>query len=132
MQNSKSNLILTDTLGSINSKKQSAQYTVASFFFAKEFVPDGVKVNIMSEKGIEYDFCRKIFSDICFANHVRNRVNHATSDDINGKFYSLLFKLDNYSFTSYSNAFTPKNIKKDLTRAIDNLEEALNDLSELS
>lgn len=87
--------------------------------FSKDFLPDGVKINIDGE------LCRKILSDVCFAVCARNRVNHASDTDTYDKLLTSLFYLSSYPFSSYPNTFTPKNVKKDLLRAVKNLEDAL-------
>ncbi|MCM1523542.1 MAG: hypothetical protein NC120_03695 [Ruminococcus sp.] len=95
------------------------EWTIGSVFFSKDFLPDGVEINIDDE------LCRKILSDVCFAVCARNRVNHASDTDTYGKLLTSLFYLSSYPFSSYPNTFTPKNIKKDLLRAVENLEDAL-------
>lgn len=95
------------------------EWTMGSVFWSEKFMPKGVKLNIDDE------LCRRILSDICFATSARNRVNHASDTDTYDKFMISLFSLNSYPFSSYPNTFTPKNVKKDLLRAVKNLEDAL-------
>lgn len=99
------------------------EWTVGSVFFEKKFLPDHMTINI--DDGL----LRNILSDISFSNGARNRVNHASETDKYSKEIVTMFGLNSYPFSSYPNTFTPKNVKKDLLRAVKNLEEAL-DLAE--
>lgn len=95
------------------------EWTVGAVFFSDEFMPDGVKLNI------ETELFRRIVSDCRFAMSARNRVNHASGKDTYDKLLISMFSLQSYPFSSYPNTFTPKNVKKDLLRAVSNLEDAL-------
>lgn len=101
------------------------EWTIGSMFFSEAFLPEGVKLNIDAE------LFRKILSDNCYVTSARNRVNHALDFD-GDKVYTSLFYLKSYPFSSYPNkdTFTPNNIRKDMLRAIDNLEDALDAMSE--
>ncbi|MDE7194659.1 MAG: hypothetical protein K2O14_11920, partial [Oscillospiraceae bacterium] len=107
----------TDSAGNV--VYSNIEWTAASVFFSDEFIPKGVIVNIDTE------LCGKIFSDFRFVTCARNRVNHASDSDTYDKLLISLFNVKCYPFSSYPNTFTPKNIKKDMIRAIDNLEIAL-------
>lgn len=98
---------------------RNLELTMGSVFCSKEFMPNGVRLNI--DDGL----CRMILSDIRFASSARNRVNHASGNDSYDKLMISLFSLNSYPFSSYPNTFTPKNVKKDLLRAVKNLEDAL-------
>lgn len=95
------------------------EWTIGAFFFSDEFMPDGIKLNI------ETELFRRIASDCRFAMSARNRVNHASGKDTYDKLLISMFSLQSYPFSSYANTFTPKNVKKDLLRAVSNLEDAL-------
>lgn len=95
------------------------EWTIGSVFFAENLMPAGVTLNIGGE------LLRNILSDVCFATCARNRVNHASDTDTYDKLLTSLFSLNSYPFSSYHNTFTPKNVKKDLLRAVENLEKAL-------
>ncbi|MCM1167925.1 MAG: hypothetical protein NC401_18225 [Ruminococcus sp.] len=106
-----------DTYGNI--VYHNLERTIGSVFWTESFKPDGVTININDE------LFGKVLSDISFATCARNRVNHASSSDTYDKFLISLFSLESYPFSSYPNTFTPKNVKKDLLRAVKNLEDAL-------
>ncbi len=95
------------------------EWTIGSVFWSEKFMPGGVTLNI------DDALFRMILSDICFASSARNRVNHASENDSYDKLMISLFSLNSYPFSSYPNTFTPKNVKKDLLRAVKNLESAL-------
>lgn len=95
------------------------EWTIGAVFFSDEFMPNGVKLNISTE------LFRRIVSDYRFATSARNRVNHASGKDSYDKLLISLFSLQGYPFSSYPITFTPKNVKKDLLRAVNNLETAL-------
>ncbi len=110
------------TIGKYNGrryKNKNLERTIGSVFFAENLMPAGVTLNISGE------LLRNILSDVCFATCARNRVNHASDIDTYDKLLISLFSLNSYPFSSYPNTFTPKNVKKDLLRAVKNLEEAL-------
>lgn len=94
------------------------EWTIGAIFFRDEFMPDGVKLNISTE------LFRRIVSDYRFVTSARNRVNHASGNSYD-KLLISLFSLQGYPFSSYPNTFTPKNVRKDLLRAVNNLETAL-------
>lgn len=95
------------------------EWTIGSVFFEKKFLPDHMTINIDDQ------LLRNILSDICFSNSARNRVNHASESDSYSKMIIAMFSLNRYPFSSYPNTFTPKNVKKDLLRAVKNIEAAL-------
>lgn len=95
------------------------EWTIGSVFFAENLMPDGVTLNIGG------DLLRNILSDVRFATCARNRVNHASDTDTYDKLLTSLFSLNSYPFSSYRNTFTPQNVKKDLLRAVKNIEDAL-------
>lgn len=105
---------------------ENTKQAMASMFFGGEFIPEDVTINI------DEDLFRNILSDICYATAARNQVNHASDDPTYDKFYMSLFCLKSYPFSSYPDKFTPKYIKKDLSRAAVNLEKALNYGEEIS
>jgi len=93
--------------------------TMGAVFFREEFTPEGFTVNI------DYTLCAKILTDIRFAYYARNRVNHAAHSN-RSRVITALLSRDGYPFSSYRDAFIPDNLKKDLLRALDNLDDALN------
>ena len=107
----------TDRQG--NREYQNMEWTIAAVYFDPKYLPKGVKLNVPPE------LLRRIFSDSRFAVCARNRVNHAADSDTYDKLLISLFSTDFYPFSSYPNTFTPKNITKDMLRAVNNLTEAL-------
>lgn len=107
----------TDRYG--NRKYNNYEWTIAAIFFDEKYLPDGVRLNVPSE------LMQRIFSDSRFAVCARNRVNHASNIDTYENLIISLFNEKRYPFSSYPNTFTPKNVTKDMKRALDNLEKAL-------
>lgn len=87
------------------------------YLFDEKYLPDGVRLNVPSE------LMQRIFSDSRFAVCARNRVNHASNIDTYENLIISLFNEKRYPFSSYPNTFTPKNVTKDMKRALDNLEK---------
>lgn len=108
----------TDRYG--NRKYNNYEWTIAAIFFDEKYLPAGVRLNVPSE------LMQRIFSDSRFAVCARNRVNHASNIDTYENLIISLFNEKRYPFSSYPNTFTPKNVTKDMKRALDNLEKALN------
>ncbi len=102
-----------------NRKYHNKEWTIAAIFFDEKYLPEGVTLGTSSEN------IRKIMSDCRFAVSARNRVNHASIEDTNDKLLISLFSTNLYPFSSYPNTFTPKNITKDMLRAVENIDKAL-------
>ena len=111
-----------DMLYHPNGNKKSAewQFSIASFYFNAKYLPKGVEVKI------DTDLFRKILIDMRYVKTVRNTINHAAEQSVTNKL-DYYFKFPDYSYPSHTNdiSFTPSNIIKGLTRAVDNIETAI-------
>ncbi len=115
----------SDMLYKKSGRKKSAewQFSIASFYFNEKYLPDGVEICV------DNALFRKILIDIRYVKTVRNIINHASEQSVTNKL-DYYFKFPEYHFPSYTNdiSFTPSNIIKGVSRAIENIETAVSQL----
>ena len=104
-----------------NDQTLDTKRAIASLFFHEKFLSYGIGITLK----INYILLRHILSDYYFVTSARNRVNHASDRGASRAVVGWMSSKYLYHFSSYTYAFTPKNIKEDMLRAVKNLEDAL-------
>lgn len=96
-------------------------FLIASFYFDKKYLPDECSISI------DTDLFHKMLLDICFVRNVRNIINHAAeqyNEEINNQYFNNS-QICQYATFSEKKKFSPKCIVKDMMRAVNNYDEAI-------